>query len=156
MMPQGLSREDALDRHALVSAIWLPAGFVALALFHHGFAGGGPWWALAGFAAVLAGYAIHVIANAMLSAPFSRYEVALALVVYATAGVALVLAVLLQPGFAETFFLPVAAGMAALAAAVIFYMVTRSGARAAFNQFDIIRNNNPRSTSGLSHRGGRK
>lgn len=156
MMPQAHSEDDALDRHAMISAVWLPAGFVALGLFHHGFADGGPWWVLAGFAAVLAGYALHVIANAVLSSPFSRYEVALALVVYAAAGFALVLAVLLQPGFAETYFLPMAGGMAALAAAVIFYMVTRSGARAAFSQFDIIRNNNPRSASGLPHRGGRK
>ena len=156
MMPQSLSKDDALDRHALISAVWLPAGFVALGLFHLGFSGGGSRWVLAGFAAVLAGYAFHVIVNTVLSAPFSRYEVALALVVYAAAGLALVLAVLLQPGFAETFFLPVAGGMAALAAAVIFYMVTRSGARAAFDQFDIIRNNNPRSTSGQPHRGGRK
>ena len=155
-MPQAPSKDDVLDRHALISAVWLPTGYVSLGLFHHGFSGGGPWWVLAGFAAVLAGYALHVIANAVLSAPFSRYEVALALVVYAAAGVALVLAVLLQPGFAETFFLPVAGGMAALAAAVVFYMVTRSGARAAFGQFDIIRNNNLRSTSGPPHRGGRK
>ena len=156
MMPQDPSNYDGLDRHALISAIWLPAGLVALGLMHHGFAGGGPWWVLAGFAAVLAGYALHIIANAVLSAPFSRYEVALALVLYAAAGVALVLAVLLQPGFPETFFLPVAGGMAALAAAVIFYLVTRYGAQGAFGEFDIIRNNNPRRASGLPHRGGRK
>ena len=156
MMPQAPSKDDALDRHALIGAVWLPAGFVALGLFNHGFSGGGLWWVLAGFGAVLAGYALHVIVNAVLATSFSRHEVALALVVYAAAGLALVLAVLLQPGFAATFFLPVAAGMALLAAAVVFYMVTRSGARAAFGQFDIIRNNNPRSTSGLPHRGGRK
>lgn len=155
-MSQALSKDDAVDRHALISAIWLPAGIVALGLMHYGFAKGGPWWVLAGFAAVLAGYALHVIANAALATLFSRHEVALALIVFAASGLALVLSVLLQPGFAETFFLPVAGGMAALAAAVIFYMVTRSGARAAFGQFDIIRNNNPRRASGLPHRGGRK
>ena len=31
MMPQ--TPDDALDRHALVSAVWLPSGFVALGLF---------------------------------------------------------------------------------------------------------------------------
>lgn len=154
MMPQ--TPDDALDRHALVSAVWLPSGFVALGLFHFGFAGGGPWWVLAGFAALLAGYAAHVVLNAALSSRFSRYEVALALVVYAAAGLALVLAVLFEPGFAAAFFLPVASGMAGLAAAAVFYMVTTSGARAAFGQFDIIRNNNPRRASGLPHRGGRK
>ncbi len=155
-MPQTYTQDDALDRHALVSAVWLPPGFVALGLFHYGFASGGPWWVLAGFAAVLAGYAAHVIVNAVLSTAFSRYEVALALVVYAASGLALVMAVLLQPGFAAKFFLPVAGGMAGLAAAVVFYMVTTSGARAAFGQFDIIRNNNPGRASGLSNRGGRK
>lgn len=154
MMPQ--SPDDALDRHALVSAVWLPAGIVALGLFHHGFAGGGPWWVVAGFAALLAGYAAHVLVNAALSAPFTRYEVALALVVYAATGLALVLAVLFQPGFAASFFLAVAGGMAGLAAAVVFYMVTTLGARAAFGQFDVIRDNNPRRASGQPQRGGRK
>ena len=156
MMPKSHANDDALDRHALISAVWLPAGFVTLGLMHHGFADGGPWWVLAGFATLLVAYALHVVVNAVFATPFSRYEVALALVIYAAAGIALVLAVLLQPGFAETYFLPVSGGMAALAAVVIFYMVTRSGSRVAFGQFDIIRNNNPRRASGMLHRGGRK
>ena len=35
---------DRLDRHALVLAVWLPAGFVALGLLHYGF-GVGVWGA---------------------------------------------------------------------------------------------------------------
>jgi hypothetical protein len=145
----------ALDRHVLVSAVWLPGGFVALGLLHHGFATGAAGWVLAGFGAILACFALHVIVNAALGAHFTPQEVALSFVLYAVAGLTLVLAVLLQPGFAAQFFLPVALGMAGLAAGVIFYLVTRWGARGAFAQFDIIRDNNPRKSSELPHRGGR-
>ena len=147
---------DALDRHALVSAIWLPTGFVTRGLMRHGVAGGGGGWVLSGFGVVLAGYALHVIANAVLGTQFTAKEVALALVLYAAAGLTLVLALLTQQDFAATFFLPVAGGMAALAVAVVGYLVTRWGPRQAFRQFDIIRDNNPRRASGLPHRGGRK
>lgn len=155
-MTQNPPPYDALDRHALVSAVWLPTGFVTLGLMHHGFAGGGGAWVLAGFAVLLVGYALHVIVNFVLGTPFTAKEVALAFVIFALAGLAFVLAVLLQPAFATSFFLPVAGGMAMLAAAVVFYLVTRWGPRQAFRQFDIIRDNNPRRASGLLHRGGRK
>lgn len=145
----------ALDRHALVSAVWLPGGFVALGLLHYGFSTGGAGWVLAGFAPILVSFALHVIVNAALGTVFTPREVALSFVLFAVAGLALVLAVLLQPGFAEQFFLPVALGMAGLAAGVILYLVTRWGARGAFAQFDIIRDNNPRKSSQLPHRGGR-
>lgn len=148
--------QDPLDRHALVSAVWLPTGFVALAVAHHGLNAGATGWVLAGFGAVLVGFALHVIVNAVLGTRFTAREVALGLVLYALTGVAFVLATLLQPTFAATFFLPVAGGMAALAAAVVLYMVTRWGPRQAFRQFDIIRDNNPQRASGLLPRGGRK
>lgn len=149
-------KSSGLDRHALVLAAWLPAGFVALALFHYGFGAGGPWWLAGGFAAILAGFVAHVIANAALGTGFSPREVALALVLFLAAALAFVLATLVVEGFAERHFLVVALGMAGLGAAVIFYMVTRHGTRGAFEAFDIIRNNNPRRASSLPHRGGRR
>jgi Na+/H+ antiporter NhaD/arsenite permease-like protein len=66
-----------------------------------------------------------------------------------------VLSVLLTPGFAAHQFWVAALGLVALAAAVILYMVIRYGPRAAFERFDIIRDNNPRRASRLPHRGGR-
>jgi hypothetical protein len=143
-----------LDRHALVLAVWLPAGFVALGLLHYGFGPGGAWWVASGFAALLAGFVAHVIVNAALGTTFSRREAGLAMVLYATGMVALVLAVLLGDGFAARFFRPVAGGMIALPLAVVFYMLTRFGTRAAFDKFDTIRDNNPRRASRLI-RGGR-
>ncbi len=91
--------------------------------------------------------------STLFSVPdFTPREVALALFAYALAALALVFSVLLSPGFA---FWPPALGLVALAAAVILYMVIRYGPRAAFNRFDIIRDNNPRRASSLPHRGGR-
>jgi hypothetical protein len=153
-----LSEDEAsvrLDRHALVLAVWLPAGFVALGLLHYGFGPGGAWWVAAGFGALLAGFVAHVIVNAVLGTIFTVREAGLGMALYAIGMVALVLAVLLGDGFAVRFFLPVAAGMIALLLAAVFYMLTRFGTRDAFDKFDIIRNNNPRRASRLI-RGGRQ
>ena len=141
---------DRLDRHALVLAVWLPAGFVALGLFHYGFGAGGAWWVAAGFAALLAGFVAHVIVNTVLGSSFSARETGLAMVLYATGMVALVLAVLIVDGFAQKFFLPVAGGMIGLLLAAVFYLLTRFGTRAAFDKFDSIRDNNPRRASRLT------
>ena len=144
---------DRLDRHALVLAVWLPAGFVALGLFHYGFGVGGAWWVAAGFAALLAGFVAHVIVNTVLGSSFSARETGLAMVLYATGMVALVLAALIVDGFAKKFFLPVAGGMIGLLLAAVFYLLSRFGTRAAFDKFDSIRDNNPRRASRLTQRG---
>lgn len=143
---------DRLDRHALVLAVWLPAGFVALGLLHYGFGAGGPWWVGAGFAALLAGFAAHVIVNAVLGTSFTTRETGLGMVLYTTAMVAIVLAVLMGAGLAARFFLTVAGGMIALLLAALFYMLTRFGTRDAFDKFDSIRDNNPRRASRLTQR----
>ena len=153
MMSSEEEASERLDRHALVLAVWLPAGFVALGLLHYGFGTGGAWWVAAGFAALLAGFTAHVIVNTVLVTTFTRREAGLGMVIYATAMVALVLAVLLVDGFAARFFLPVAGGMIGLLLAAVFYMLIRFGTRDAFDKFDIIRDNNPRRASRLTQRG---
>ena len=153
MMSSEDEASERLDRHVLALAVWLPAGFVALLLLHYGFGAGGAWWVAAGFAALLAGFAGHVIVNAVLGTTFTLREAGLGMVLYATGMVALVLAVLTGDGFAARFFLPVAGGMISLLLAAVFYMLTRFGTRDAFDKFDIIRDNNPRRASRLTQRG---
>ena len=148
--------EDKLDRHALVVAVWLAAGAIALVLFHFGFGAGGRGWLAGGFAAVLAGFASHVIVNAVTGTGFTPREVALGLVAMLAALLALVLATLLVVGFSAQFFLPVSGGLICLVLAVVLPMVTRHGPRRAFEVFDVIRDNNRRAASALPHRGGRK
>lgn len=148
--------EMRLDRHALVVAVWLAAGAVAAVLFHMGFGAGGLMWLAAGFAALLAGFAGHVIVNAILGTGFSPRETALGLVAMMAALLALVLSSLLVEGFSERFFLPVTFGLSVLVLAVVLTMVTRHGPRRAFEVFDVIRDNNRRASSVLPHRGGRK
>ena len=72
---------DRLDRHALVATLWLPTGLVAAVLFHHGFDGAGLWWVAGGFAALLAGFAGHVVVNVVLGTGFGPREVGFGLVV---------------------------------------------------------------------------
>lgn len=148
--------EERLDRHALVVAVWLAAGAVAAVLFHMGFGAGGLLWLAGGFAALLAGFAGHVIVNAVLGTNFTPRELALGLVAMLVALLGLMLATLLVDGFSERFFLPVTAGIVSLVAAVVLTLVTRFGPRRAFEVFDVIRDNNRRAASALPHRGGRK
>jgi MFS family permease len=152
------SREasDRLDRHALVMSIWLPSGFLALAMLHYGFNAGGPAWVFAGFLPIAASFALHVVVNAVLSTSFTEREVGLALALAAAAMAGFLLASLFVGGFADHFFLPVVAGLASLVAIAVAYLVIRHGPRRAFAAFDIIRDNNPRRASRLPHRGGRR
>lgn len=137
-------RFDRLDRHALVWAVWIPAGFTAAVLMRYGLGAGGSAWILAGFAALLAGFGGHVLVNVVLGTEFTPREVALGLVLYGCGVLALGLAVLSVDGFAERHFLPISIGLAFLAAAAVFYMVTRFGVRTAFENFDVIREFNSR------------
>jgi hypothetical protein len=147
MLPS--DRIEHLDRHALVMAIWLPMGIVAAALMHYALGAGGPMWALAAFGAVLVAFAGHVIVNVVLGTDFSPREVAVGLVLYGCAVLAVALAVVVVDGFAARFFLVMAGGLALLAVAVVLYMVTRFGVRRAFEGFDVIRQFNPRLASRL-------
>jgi hypothetical protein len=148
---------DRLDRHALVMAIWVPLGFVAAALLHEGLTEGGGWWFAAGFAAILVAFAGHVIANAVLGTRFSYGETALGAALYAAAALATVTTALVAPEeVVDRVLMPAAIGLAALLAAVIAYLVIAFGPRAAFERFDIIRDNNRRPASRLPHRGGRR
>lgn len=147
---------DRLDRHALVMAIWIPSTFVAAILLHRGLVAGGDWWILAGFAAVIAAFVGHIIVNAVLGTGFTTGERALGILFFAVSLLGFLLTVLL--GAAELsarIFLPVGLGLMSLAVAVVAYLVIAFGARSAFEKFDVIRDNNPRSASRLPHRGGR-
>ena len=130
----------ALDRHALVATVWLAAGLVAAALFHYGLARGGTPFLLAAFGVVLAAFAGHVVVNVATATTFSTRELALGLVVYATALVAFGVGTLARPELGAKVFLPVGAGFVAMFVAVLFYLVTTTGLRGAFDSFDVVRN----------------
>ncbi|HWA41616.1 MAG TPA: hypothetical protein VHA10_00275 [Hypericibacter adhaerens] len=133
-----LTKTQALDRHALVMAIWLALGLVAVMLFDYGSDGGGWIATLSAFGAVLAAFIGHIIVNAVYDTGFSRRELALGLVIYAGALVACGLAALLVPGFGTRNFLPLSLGFGGLFAAVVFYMITHFGVRRSFEAFDVI------------------
>ena len=148
---------DRLDRHALVMAIWTPAVFASAALLHRGILSDGLWWIAAGFCALLIAFAGHVIANVVLKTGFTQGETALGMVVFAAALGALLLSALAGPdGITAEVYLALGLGFAALVIAVVFYLVIAHGPRRAFEQFDVIRDNNPRRASRLPHRGGRR
>jgi hypothetical protein len=130
---------DMLDRHALVTAIWLPFGLVAAALFKIGVAAGGWPFVGGGFAVIIVAFAAHVIVNAAYGTFFTPKEVGLGLVLYATALFAFGIAVLLSPSFRAASFLSLSLGFIAVAIVVVFYMITHVGVRRAFESFDVIR-----------------
>lgn len=133
------SRMDRLDRHALVLAIWLSFGFMALVLFQAALDGGGWIGAGFGFALILCGFAGHVIVNTVTGTLFSPREVALGLVLYGAGLIAASLAAILSADFRDQHFLVFGLGMIAIFAGVVFCMITQFGLRRAFESFDIIR-----------------
>jgi hypothetical protein len=130
---------EALDRHVLVMAVWLPFAFAAAALFHYGLGAGGWPFLAAGFAALIAAFAGHVIVNVALGTLFTPREVALGLLLYGVGLAVFGFAVLLSPGFRDANALPLSLGFISTAVAVVFTMVTWLGIRDAFKSFDVIR-----------------
>ena len=134
-----LTKTQALDRHALVMAIWLAFGFVAVVLFHYGSGAGGTIYTLAAFGVVLVAFVGHVIVNAVYETTFTSRELGLGLIFYAGGVVACGLAALFVPGFGARNFLPLSLGFGVLFVGVIFYMITHFGVRRVFEAFDVIR-----------------
>jgi hypothetical protein len=139
-MPATPTREiDALDRHALVMAVWLPLVLVAAVAFHYGF-GAGSWpFISAGFAVLIAAFVGHVIVNVILGTRFTPREVALGLVVYCASLLAFGFAMLLSSGFQSLYVLPVSVGLLCMAAVIVITMILWLGLRGAFESFDVIR-----------------
>src|SRR5258708_35397241 len=73
---------SAVDRHALVLAIWLAFGLVAVALVELGLRLGSWMIAVGGFAAIVAAFTVHVIVNAVSHTLFTPKELALGLVLH--------------------------------------------------------------------------
>lgn len=135
-----LGKNEALDRHALVMACWLAAALPAAILFEYGFGQGGTPYVLAGFAAILVGFVAHVIVNVVCGTGFSPQELGLGLVIYGLALVLFVVLSLVSTPFAAHNFLPLSIGFITTGAVVVFYLITRFGARQAFEAFDVIQN----------------
>jgi len=139
-MPATPTRElDALDRHALVMAVWLPLVLVAAVAFHYGFGGGGWPFIGAGFAFLIAAFVGHVIINVMLGTRFTPREVALGLVIYCASLLSFGFAMLLSSSFQSAYVLPVSLGLLCMAGAIVITMILWLGLRGAFESFDVIR-----------------
>ncbi len=133
------SRLEAVDRHALVMAIWLPAGLIAVTLLHCGIDRGSAAFILGAFGLLVAAFIGHVLVNAAYGRDFSLRERALGLVLYVVALLAFCIAALTRPAVLGRSFVPVCGGLVLLCAVVVFTMLTRYGTRGAFTAFDVIR-----------------
>jgi hypothetical protein len=130
---------EALDRHALVLAIWLPLILVAATAFHYGFEQGGWPFICAGFVIVLAAFIGHVIVNVVCETQFTAREVALGLITYCVSVLGFGLAMLLSPSFQRLYAVPVTLGLLGIASAIVMTMILWLGLRGAFESFDVIR-----------------
>lgn len=130
---------EALDRHALVLAIWLPLILVAATAFHYGFAAGGWPFIGVGFVVLLTAFIGHVIVNIVFGTQFTPREVALGLVVYGVSVLGFVLAMLLSSSFESHYAVPVSLGLLGMASAIVIAMILWLGLRGAFESFDVIR-----------------
>lgn len=127
---------ESLDRHALVTTIWLGLGFAAAVLFAIG-ADGRPGFILSGFGVLIVAFAGHVVVNVATGTRFTTGELALGLVVYAAALLAFALAALLAPEV-RALLVPVGIGFAGLLLAMLLHLVTAFGLRGTFDAFDTI------------------
>jgi hypothetical protein len=132
-----------LDRHSLAMTNWLCCGFVAAGSFSYGFGAGGVPFVACGFLVILAGFAAHIIINAVHDTHFTAGELALGLIAYGIALVSFGLALLLSQDFAQRQFLPVSLGLIIVPAVVLFYMIVHFGVRRTFESFDVIRRFRP-------------
>jgi hypothetical protein len=130
---------EALDRHALVVAIWSAAGFLAVVLFKYGLSADSSPAIVAAFGMIFAAFIGHVIANAVLGLDFTARELALALVVYAGGLIVFLLSVLFSERAASEHFAAVTIGLLALFVTVAFYLIVGFGLRRAFRAFDVVR-----------------
>jgi len=129
----------SLDRHALVTALWLGFAFLAVTLLKLGIEHANLWALSLGFASVLAGFIAHVLVNIVFRTLFTPREVALGLFVFAICLLWFGLAVIFYPQHRISLFLPIALGFVALTTVMIFTMITWLGVHGAFDSFDIIR-----------------
>lgn len=134
-----LQKVERLERHVLVTAIWMSSGMIAASLLHYGFSNDSPAFELAGFGAVGLGFVGHILVNLILRTTFGSGEIALALTLYAVALVTFGLAVLTVSGLSQSTMVVTSIGLISLAAIVVFYMTIVLGVRRAFNSFDVIR-----------------
>jgi hypothetical protein len=134
---------DALDRHALVMAIWLPLVLVAATAFHYGFAADGWPFISAGFVVLLAAFIGHVIVNIVFETRFTASEVALGLVTYCVSVLGFGLAMLLSSSAQRLYAVPVTLGLLGMASAIVVTMILWLGLRGAFESFDVIRRFRP-------------
>lgn len=133
----------ALDRHALVMALWLALGLVAFALFNHGLGADAPGFTASAFGVILAAFVGHVIVNAVYRTTFTPRELALGLVVYAAGLIAFGLATLFAEDLDADNIVILGLGFLAIFLGVGFYMVTHFGMRRVFDAFDVIRDFRP-------------
>ena len=133
----------SLDRHALVTALWLGFAFLAVTLLKLGIEHANLWALSLGFASVLVGFIAHVLVNIVFRTLFTPREVALGLFVFAICLLWFGLAVIFYPQHRISLFLPIALGFVALTTVMIFTMITWLGVRGAFDSFDIIRRFGP-------------
>ena len=129
----------ALDRHALVMTLWLPAAPVAAALMHFGLGAGGIAATASAFAVILAAFVGHILVNTITATSFTARELALGLVLYLAALLAFGLSTLVDPALWDGRLWAVSSGFLALFVAAVFYLVTARGVRNAFAGFDVIR-----------------
>ena len=129
----------ALDRHALVMTLWLPAVPVAGALVHFGLGAGAVIAMAAAFGVILLAFVGHVIVNHVTATTFTARELALGMVLYLVALLAFSLSALIDPVLWSGRHWIVAGGFFSLFAAAVVYLVTARGVQNAFNGFDVIR-----------------
>ncbi|MDK1118299.1 MAG: hypothetical protein QGM50_05840 [Anaerolineae bacterium] len=126
-----LSRNQQVDRHALVLSFWFAFGIVAVALINMGFRLSDGVLTLLGFASIVVGFVAHIIINNIYATNFTPREIAFGLLIYSIGLIVFILMKFFRDDISDTNFYSGVIGFISVFISVIFYN--------AFESFDVIR-----------------
>ena len=150
-------RIERFNRHGLVMAIWAPAVFAAVVLFHAGYVHTTNWWFVAAFGSLIIAFCAHIIVNVVLKTGFTTGETALGSTILVGLTLGYLITIMTAPDvLVGRLMMPIGLGLGALVLVVVISMLISFGPRRAFEKFDVVRDNNLRAASRLPHRGGRR
>lgn len=136
-------RDIQSERRLTVTTHWAFFGSFGLAFAMTGFRSADVWFGLAGFALFGAGFAVHVLLNALHRSSFTTGEVALGLGMYVVGLLSFAGSWIADPQFPATNVAIGLIGFGGLFAGFIAYMTYHHGVRGSIDMFDRVRLNDP-------------
>ncbi len=123
---------EAQEHRLAAMTNWAFFGSYGICLILSGFAEASMIAGLAGFAALISGFAAHIVINRIFRVGFNQPEIALALGSFVVGVLCYLASVLVDPSFGEANAASGLIGFSALAAAFVIYVIVNYGVRGSY------------------------